>query len=247
VLRDPENDTYALPPLDEARLRRDMEQRLQEKTDEFFYTGIGFSMFERAWSFCTMQEVLIGMLAYPARLEALLDEICEYNLKILDIQLQYNVDGVYFGDDWGQQKGLIMGPDHWRRFIKPRMARLYARAKSAGKWVIQHSCGDIHEILPDLIDIGLDAYQTVQPEIYDLTQLKKQYGAHLTFWGGISTQRILPQGTPAQVHAKTVETLRIMAPGGGYIAAPTHAVPQDVPPENILAMLEVFAEQQRWL
>ena len=102
VLRDPENDTYALPPLDEARLRRDTEQRLQEKTDEFFYTGIGFSMFERAWSFCTMQEVLIGMLAYPARLEALLDEICEYNLKILDIQLQYNVDGVYFGDDWGQ-------------------------------------------------------------------------------------------------------------------------------------------------
>ena len=109
------------------------------------------------------------------------------------------IDAFYFGDDWGQQKGLIMGPEHWRRFIKPCLARLYAAGK--GKLVAQHSCG------------------------------------------GISTQRLLPFATPEEVRRVTRETIRIMGEDGGYIAAPTHAVPGDVPPENVLAMLELFRER----
>ncbi|MDD3244167.1 MAG: uroporphyrinogen decarboxylase family protein [Eubacteriales bacterium] len=247
VLPDPETMDYDFPPLDKARLRRGVEARMAQRGDRFFYAGIGFSMFERAWTLCSMQEVLIGMLAYPERLNHLLDSICEYDLQVLEVLLEYDPDGIYFGDDWGQQKGLIMGPAHWRQFIKPHMAALYSRAKAAGKCVIQHSCGDIREILPDLIDIGLDVYQTVQPEIYDLKLLKREYGKDLTFWGGISTQHILPNGTPQEVRQVTIDTLRIMAPGGGYIAAPTHAVPHDVPPENLLAMMDVFAHQEKYL
>lgn len=109
--------------------------------------------------------------------------------------------------------------------------------------MVQHSCGDIHEIFPDLIEIGLDCYQTFQPEIYPMETIKKEYGAHLCFWGGISTQRLLPFASAEEVRRVTAETLRIMKPSGGYIAGPTHAIPGDVPPENIQAMMEVLTQQ----
>jgi uroporphyrinogen decarboxylase len=216
--------------------------------DETFKHGsVGFSMFERAWTLRGMEHFLIDMLTEPDFAHGLLDAICEFNLKIVEIGLSYNVDGFYFGDDWGQQKGLIMGPELWRKYIKPRMARLYGAVKSKGKFVIQHSCGDITAIFSDLIEIGLDCYQTFQPEIYDIRAVKREYGRDLSFWGGISTQRLLPFASPAEVKDKTVEIMRIMGKGGGYLAAPTHAIPGDVPPENVEAMLEVFQNQDRYL
>jgi uroporphyrinogen decarboxylase len=140
-----------------------------------------------------------------------------------------------------------MGPQHWRRFIKPCMTRLYQRAKSKGKYILQHSCGDCHEIFPDLIEIGLDCYQTFQPEIYDIAKMKKLYGKDISFWGGISTQQCLPRMNPKQVQGEIVRLAHILSPGGGYILAPTHEVPGDVKPENIMAMLEVFQNQEKFL
>jgi uroporphyrinogen decarboxylase len=170
-----------------------------------------------------------------------------WHLKIIDIANEYPFDGFYFGDDWGQQKGLIMGPALWREFIKPRMKRMYERAKLNDKYIFQHSCGDIHEIFSDVIEIGLDCYQTFQPEIYNIEKVKNEYGKDLTFWGGISTQQLLPYATSDDVKKETIRIMRIMGKGGGYIAAPTHAVPGDVPPENILAMFEVFKNQNKYL
>ena len=243
LIPDLEEHDYVLPPIDGARLRREIIDMLAGAEDRFSFVGIGFSMFERAWSLGGMENILMAMLTSPAELDTLLDAICERNLKTLDIILEFDVDGVYFGDDWGQQKGLIMGPEHWRRFIKPQMQRMYAKVKQAGKPVAQHSCGDIFEIFPDLIEIGLDCYQTFQPEIYDIERVKREYGADLTFWGGISTQQLLPVATPAVVKNETARIMRIMGKGGGYIAAPTHSLPGDIPPENIAAMLEVFQGQ----
>ena len=247
LIPDLEERNYVLPPLDEERLRKEYEALIYWKGDNFVVGGIGFSMFERAWSLCGMENTLMSMLSCPKELEQLLDEITERNLHLLDIALEYPVDGIYFGDDWGQQKGLIMGPAHWRRFIKPRMKRMYAKVKQAGKFVLQHSCGDIEEIFPDLIEIGLDCYQTFQPEIYDIQKVKREFGADLTFWGGISTQQLLPKATPEVVRSETIRIMNIMRPNGGYIAAPTHSVPGDVPPENIEAMLDVFMHQDKYL
>lgn len=234
---------YVFPEIDEARLRAEYEQLVATKEDKFCMAGFGFSMFERSWSLMGMETVLMKMLIDPEDLEDFYDRLCDYNLKLIDIALEYDVDGIYFGDDWGQQRGLIMGPDHWRQFIKPRMQRMYDRVHSKGKYVFQHSCGDCSEILQDLIDIGLDCYQTFQPEIYDIVDIKKRYGHRLTFWGGISTQQLLPTATPEQVRRETRRIMDIMGAGGGYIAAPTHALAFDVPPENVLAMMEVFREQ----
>ncbi len=237
---------YRMPSPDEARFR-EVLRGLENQRDCFTVVDVGFMMFERAWTLLTMPEALMAMIAAPAELESLLDSICEFDLKVIDIALEYGIDCIHFGDDWGQQKGLIMGAPHWRRFIKPRLKRLYERVKSRGRFVSQHSCGDIHELFPDLIEIGLDVYQTFQPEIYDIERVKNEYGRDLTFWGGISTQRLLPCAPPDEVRRETARIMRIMSKGGGYIAAPTHAVPADVPAENIAAMLDVFENQEKYL
>ncbi len=240
VIKEPDISLYPTPYLNEKRLREDCERLIATKEDKFCFAGIGFSMFERLWSYVGMEDALIYMITDPEFVHELLDKILEFNLKVIDIFNEYPFDAIYFGDDWGQQRGMIMGAPLWREFIKPRMKQMYERAKKNGKFVIQHSCGDVQEIFPDLIEIGLDCYQTVQPEIYDLRGIKEQFGSELCFWGAISTQRDLPRLTPDKIRTVIDETVEIMGKGGGYILAPTHAIPQDVPPENVIAMLEHF-------
>ena len=242
-----ENSGYTFPLPDIPRLRRDIENLLETRKDKFSFMGFGFCMFERAWSLMGMENTLMAMIANPEELEDLFDRICDFFLVLVDVALEYELDGIYFGDDWGQQQGLIMGPANWRKFIKPRMAKLYARVKNKGKFVIQHSCGDCHEIFRDLIDMGLDCYQTFQPEIYDIADIKRKYGKHLSFWGGVSTQQVLPRKKPKEVQEEIVRVIRALRSDGGLIIAPTHALPFDVPVENILAMLEVFQNQERFI
>ena len=247
VIYEPDISLYLTPYLNEKKIREQCENLLKTKGDKFCFAGIGFSMFERLWSYTGMEDALIYMITEKEFVHELLDKICEFNLKVIDIYNEYPFDGIYFGDDWGQQKGLIMGPEHWRRFIKPRMAKMYAKVKEKGKYVIQHSCGDCHEILPDLIEIGLDCYQTFQPEIYDIEQVKRLYGDKLTFWGGISTQACLPYATVDEVKKEAKRIADVMRKNGGYIIAPTHAIAFDVPPQNIMSLAEVFKEQEKYL
>lgn len=243
LIYEPDISLWKEPKLDEKRLRKEWEDLLETREDKFTFAGIGFSMFERAWSLCGMEDVFAYMIQEPEFLHQLLDKICDYNIKIIKMSLEYPFDGFYFGDDWGQQKGLMMGPDFWREYIKPRMKRMYAEVKKAGRYIMQHSCGDIEDIFPDLIEIGLDCYQTFQPEIYDIQAVKEKYGDKLCFWGGISTQRLLPYASADEVYETTKKIMKIMGDGGGYIAAPTHAIPADVPEENVDAMLRAFKEQ----
>ena len=246
IISKPNIKLWREPKLDEGRLRAEFQSVIDNAGDCFTLAGIGFSMFERSWSLCGMENILMYMIDEPDFLHELLDTICEYNLKIIDIANEYPFDGFYFGDDWGQQRGLIMGPKCWREYIRPRVSCMYEHAHKNGKYVIQHSCGDIHELFPDLIEIGLNCYQTFQPEIYDIEKVKSEFGKDLTFWGGISTQQLLPNASAEEVRQETARIMKIMGKGGGYIAAPTHAVPNDVPPENILAMFDVFMNQERY-
>ena len=240
VFPEPSMGVYKFPVFDERSFRSRIEKMLEDEKDNFCACSVGFSLFERAWSLRGMENLLIDMIETPEFAEELFDAIVEFNLKIINISLEYDIDGMMFGDDWGQQKGLIMGPRIWRKFIKPRLAKMYAPVKQKGKHVLQHSCGDIYEIFPDLIEVGLDVYQTVQPEIYDLAKLKSEFGKDLTFWGGISTQRLLPFASAEEVKRVVKETIEIMKVGGGYIAGPTHSIPGDVPPENVIVMLQEF-------
>lgn len=243
VIKKPDIKSYKFPEINETKIRKEYENMIKNAEDKFRFGSIGFSMYERAWTLRGIEDLLVDMIEEPEFVEDLLDAVTEYNLKVIDIGLEYGIDGFHFGDDWGQQKGLIMGPIYWRRFIKPRMAKMYARIKSKGLIVSQHSCGDIQEIMPDLIEIGLDIYQTFQPEIYDMKEIKRRFGSNLTFWGGISTQRLLPFAAAEEVKRVTKETIKIMAGNGGYIVAPTHALPADIPAENVVALIEALQNQ----
>ncbi len=156
--------------------------------------------------------------------------------------LKHDVDAVYFGDDWGQQRGLQMGPKIWREFIRPVLRRMYAAVREAGKFVMIHSCGDVDELFDDLIDIGLNCFNPFQPEVMDVYTLLPRYRGRLAFHGGLSTQRTLPFGTVQDVRA---ETRRLLELGreGGYILAPAHDVEGDVPLENMLALIECVQQQ----
>lgn len=248
IIEDLEDYDYEFPAIDEERIRTECRELTEGKAedDRFVMYCFSFSMFERAWSLAGMENILCSMIICPEETEALFQKIGDYFCKLLDIVLEYDFDGIYFGDDWGQQKGLIMGLEHWRHYIKPQMSRLYQKVKSKGLFVFQHSCGDCHELFPDLIEIGLDCYQTFQAEIYDVDKMKELYGDRLSFWGGISTQQCLPYETPEGVKSEVIRLFKALHKDGGYIIAPTHAITHDIPPENILAMAEVFQNQDKY-
>ncbi len=242
LISDPEDiDSFELPEVDEAYIRSSMEWLMKSAGDNFRMASIGFSLFERAWTLCGMEDLLCYMISDPEFVHALMEKICTRNLKIVDIALEYDIDAFYFGDDWGQQKGLIMGPDCWREFIKPYLARMYSRVRDAGKFVVQHSCGDIREIMDDVIECGLNVYNTFQPEIYTRDYVKTLYG-RLTIYGGISTQQELPTCTADEIYEITRDWISRF-PDGGLICAPTHAIPGDVPPENVLAMIRAMKQR----
>ena len=236
-------ENYTPPPLDEEYYRRLCEKSIAGKGENFLFGSAGFTIFERAWSLCGMENLLCLMISDPEAVNALFLKLAARNIQKVKIALEYDFDGILFGDDWGQQRGLIMGPPLWRKLIKPHAASMYREVKSAGKFVGLHSCGDLREILDDLVEIGLDVYQTFQPEIYDMEAHKRKFDGKLTVWGGISTQADLPFKTPEEIYEITRSTIAIMGRGGGYIAAPTHDIPGDVPPENIEAMVRAFIEQ----
>lgn len=245
-IEDLEDHDYKFPVCDEARLRAECAELTKDKVkdDRFIMYGFGFLMFERAWSIADMANVLMSMVACPDETKEFFEKIGDYYCHLVDIALEYDFDGIYFGDDWGQQKGLIMGPVHWRNYIKPQMARLYKKVKDKGLFVLQHSCGDCHEIFPDLIEMGLDCYQTFQPEVYDIEFMKNTYGDKISFWGSISTQQCLPHTDAEGVKKEMQRVHKVLGKQGGYIMAPTHALEHDVPPENILAMVEVWENQK---
>lgn len=243
-MKEPAFGDYSLPMADISLINAKCDAFFKTQRDTFCFAKIGMTLFERAWSLRGFENFFIDLMEEEEFAHSLLDAITERNLKILDCALAYDFDGVYFGDDYGQQTGLLMSPGTWRKFIKPQLKKLFERIKASGKSICLHSCGKIDALLGDLIEIGLDIYQTVQPEIYDLQVLKKEYGRDLTFYGAISTQRDLPFKKPSEIQAIVRETMAILGDGGGYIAAPTHRITADVPLENLIALAEAFREQR---
>jgi uroporphyrinogen decarboxylase len=243
ILPEPTIRGYRFPDPDEPQRFVHVQPFIDANADKFIAFGVSFSLFERAWTLRGMPELLTDMVDHPDFVDDLLDAITEWNMAIVAQALQYGIDAVMFGDDWGCQRGLIMGAKHWRRFLKPRLERMYGQVKAADKRVFIHSCGDVKELFPELIEIGLDCFNPLQPEVMDVFEMKRRYHGRLAFYGGISVQKTLPYGRPDDVRREVRRLLKEVGAGGGYIAAPSHSIPKDVPVENILAMLEVLQNQ----
>jgi uroporphyrinogen decarboxylase len=242
VLPEPSMQHYSFPdPLD-RRFFADIPGRIANHGERFRVFQIGFSLYERAWTLRGMQNLLMDFHDHPDFVHSLLESIADYNIAQIREALKYDIDAVYFGDDWGQQHGLQMGPKLWHQFIYPVLKRMYAVVHAAGRYVFIHSCGDVDELFDDLIGIGLNCFNPFQPEVMDVASLMEHYRRRLTFHGGLSTQRTLPFGTVEDVRIETRRLLK-MGASGGYIFAPAHDVEGDVPLENMLAFIELVQNQ----
>lgn len=216
---------------------------LEKNRDRFKLFSVSFSLFERAWTLRGMEALMTDMVEAPEFVEALLDRIFEWNMAVLGEMLKQPFDGVLFGDDWGQQRGLLFGPKRWRQFIKPRAAAMYRKVADAGAAVCIHSCGKVQDLFPELIEIGLQVFNPFQPEAMDLWEMKARYGRDLSFYGGVSVQRLLPFGSPDEVRREVRRMLDELGRGGGFIIAPSHEMPGDIPLANMLAFIETVKGQ----
>lgn len=241
-LKEPTLKGYTFPDPDDPKWYAGLRQRLAGANGRFTRFSIGFSLYERAWCMRGTEDLLMDMIERPEFVDELLDAICEHNMVLIRHAIDLGIDCVHFGDDYGSQRGLITGLNLWRRFIKPRLARMYKAAGDAGKYVSQHSCGCVQELFDDLVEMGLNMFNPFQPEVMDVFEVKRRYQGRLAFHGGMSIQKTLPFGTVAEVRdlaGRLIEAGR----AGGYVFAPSHAVPNDVPPENLVAMVGVLKSQ----
>ena len=236
-------DDFEFPdPNDPARYANYPKQP-SIKEDRFVISTISFSLFERAWTLAGMENLLIAMCADKPFAHRLLERVLEFNLAVIDHACSYGVDAMHFGDDWGQQRGLLTGYGLWKEFIEPCLRAQYKAVKDRGKVVVIHSCGKVDELFPDLIEDGLDVFNPFQPEVIDVFDAKKRYGDRLSFYGGISTQRTLPYAAVSEVKEEIKRLIDKVGKNGGYFAAPAHSIPADAKPENIAAMIEVLQNQ----
>lgn len=233
-------EAFAFPDPDDPSRYADYESTRRANPELFFVVNHSKALFEIAWMLGGMQELMLAMMCDPDFVHQLLDKILAFNLRVIDNACAHDIDAMMFGDDYGTQAGLILSPELWREFIKPRLTQMYQRVKAHGKYVFIHTCGQVQELLPELIECGVDVFNPFQPEVMDLAEVKRKFGERLCFYGGVSTQRTLPYGGVDDVRREVAYLKNEIGRGGGLIAAPAHAIPPDARPENVLAMAQAL-------
>jgi uroporphyrinogen decarboxylase len=241
-----EVDAYAWPTNDDwdwAGLRK----RLAADTTHARMGPGWMPVFSRLCELFGMEQAMVNLLVNRPVAEAAiahLDEFyTEFYARMLD-SCGDQLEILGLGDDFAGNKGLLINPDLWRRYFKPLYAKWMGMARSRGLVTLMHSCGNNLQVLPDLIDSGLDCWQTVQTHLpgQNPERLKREFGRHLTFAGAVDTTNVLGSGTPQEIRDHVRRQILALGEGGGYICGPDHTVMEGVPTENVLAMCEAVAE-----
>lgn len=218
---------------------------VNEVPEGYVVLGVIWSAhFQDACSAFGMEEALMRMMTEPEMFKAVIDRICDFYLQANEIFYEATkgkLHAVLIGNDLGSQCGLMVDPDSIRQFVLPGTRKLVAQAKKYGLKVIHHSCGSIFDIIPDLIDCGVDVIHPIQALAakMDPQGLKDGYGEKVSFCGGVDAQYLLVNGTPSEIQQKVKELKNIFPTG--LIISPSHeAILQDIPPDNIKALFEAL-------
>ncbi|MBM3213850.1 hypothetical protein FJZ36_02920 [Candidatus Poribacteria bacterium] len=248
ALKEPSFEGYDFPTADRfvnPGLRDGAAKAMAAHPDSFSIIGLGWGLFELTWRIRGFENALIDAATEPDFYAELLDRLTDLRLSMVAQCADVPADAIFFGDDWGDQRGVILGPDRWRRFLKPRWAKVIDAVHAQGKIAMCHSCGSIVDILPDVIEIGLDVFESVQPEAEGMNpyELKRQYGKHITFWGCLGSQSTIQFGTPQEIHDEVRRLVREVGAGGGFILAAAKALQPGTSFENAVAVVEAFTNQ----
>jgi len=205
---------------------------------------VGGTVFWPAYKLRGMAALLMDLVTEPMLAGALLDKVTEICAALAARLASYDIDILWLADDFGTQRALIVRPEAWREWFKERLRTVIHAAKSVNPdlLIAFHSDGKIDEIIPELIDIGVDVLNPIQPEVMDPAALKREYGQDLAFWGGVGTQTTMPFGTATGVRETVRDLIATVGEGGGFLIAPTHLVEPEVPWENIVAFIEAVEE-----
>jgi uroporphyrinogen decarboxylase len=245
LMHDQQVLSYKGPDPARPELYRDAECVIQNFKDEYWIVGVTVTtIFECAWALRGYERLLSDFILNPDLAEHILEIPYRYHLTAAKRLVEMGVDMIWVGDDVGTQNRMLMSPKHWRKYLKPRMANFIAELKAINPQVkvAYHSDGFIYPIIPELIEIGLDVLNPVQPASMDPARLKKEFGQNLSFWGSIDEQHTLPFGTPENVRAEVLTRLRTIGENGGLIVGPTHHVQLDTPLENFWALIDTVTQ-----
>jgi len=244
LLNDPSIlNSFKAPSLDDMDNLFSLAMEEKKKYENKFLVMVnGYcGIFERAYNLVGFNEFMMMIALEPDLAGRLMDIITDYKIEIAKECVKRGFKMAHHGDDLGTQITTFFSVDIFRKLIKPRLKRLLSVYKDAGIPIQMHSCGNITSFIPDLIDIGLDVLEPVQP-CMNISFLKREYGKDLTFYGGIDTQDLLPFQSPKKVREEVLRTIDILGHNGDLIIAPSQEIMPNVPVENVISMIETIKE-----
>jgi uroporphyrinogen decarboxylase len=252
-----ELERYPWPDMDDPSRVAHVRQQARKlvEANHFAIIATPWLLFplERAFAMQGMDRFLMNLAMHPEFSRALLEKIaglCKRLMGHFLDELGENVDIIKIGDDLGTQDRLMISPKMYRQVLKPIHADYIAfiRQRTQAK-VFFHTDGDVFDLLDDFVEIGIDILNPIQTsagKMADLAELKRRYGRNLVFCGAVDTHRVLPGGTPDEVRQEVRRVIDLLGPGGGYMLASVHTIMDEVPPENILAMVDAVEEYGRY-
>jgi hypothetical protein len=212
------------------------------KQTNVIWGGLGHILWTKGWELRGMMQLMKDLHTNPPMANAILDKLMEYNLEKADRLLELGCDGLSVSEDWGNNYSMFINPKLWRTYFKPRYKTLFQKAKQQGKYIFFHSDGNITPIVGDLVEIGVDSLNPIQPECMDQRAIKQQYGDKITIDTGLSNQHTLPFGTTDEVKQETLRAIKDLAPGGGFVYGTSHFALYDVPVENVITLYETLKD-----
>jgi uroporphyrinogen decarboxylase len=232
---------YPWPDLDQPYRWAGLRERVSAlHAQGFAVAGYAGSVFERAWYLRGMEDLMMDMLAAPEMAHELFERTAVMQRLAAEQFARAGVDIVITGDDIAGQTGMLMKLETWREFLKPRLAATVRAVKRSrpDTFVFYHSDGNVEPAIPELIEIGIDILNPIQPECMDPAAIKRKFGDRLSFFGTVSVQRTMPFGAPDEVRTEVAARICEVGHGGGLILAPAHVLGPETPWENIVAFFE---------